>query len=803
MARTLGFSDGSSMSVDRTREAGERTLGFADGSSIKADRKPTIKEDAVGSSRPLLSKLIGGAAVAFSLRDLNDKQGESKVVNVRRSADNEEKIFKAKEVPIINKWVNGEQETTLPCDVASAESAYSLRKVKKSYNGPLVRLRRTMDNCEVDVYPDSDGKVSEKSRIVNIDGRLSTSESLDKLNTSATNLGKFIKPVGENLVIDNVANIVNSSTSAVTHYNTLFDQRAGGRACFYFSAQGSTRSSNSGESYHKYNQHYTSLRGMSPNKKKVVGDKIVVKYEYYVPSITPTTLNGQVGVTNTCRGIFAQTPYSPETVTPNRLDAHNIQLDTWLEGQTVIDIGNSSQSTVYDAIRLRLAFLYTGDGNVYYDTNRQNDNEINVDGHGCYLRNIRVYSDTVDAKVVTWYDQAVDNNGAVAITHDAQPNLVENGVLLSDGISFDGSNVLSFVDKTLTNASIFTVLDIDNSKSQQILLGGSSSTASAVMMPMITASTGTQVYKNATVGGAENGNSQFRNGSQITLSTRGNAVTELANQSKILFTMLDVDVPSASVLDGISQTPSDATTWGLKGTISELIIYNSDQSANRFKIESNINNYYGLYTFQGDGFVQTWYDQSGNGNHATQSDDTKEPQIVQNGNLVKVGNKASIKFDGTNDFLERATFTQGDLAQPSTAFAVAKLRVFVDANQKIFDGHANNKRNMIQLNTISNGQFAAYAGTVRASEENADANQHLLESRFNGDASRLIIDGVIKNTGSQGTYPMQGINIGANHDSLQNFWDGDIQEIIIYNSDLFTNRLAIEANINNQYQIYS
>ena len=463
MARTLGFSDGSSMSVDRTREAGERTLGFADGSSIKADRKPTIKEDAVGSSRPLLSKLIGGAAVAFSLRDLNDKQGESKVVNVRRSADNEEKIFKAKEVPIINKWVNGEQETTLPCDVASAESAYSLRKVKKSYNGPLVRLRRPMDNCEVDVYPDSDGKVSEQSRIVNKESRLSTTEAQDKLNTSAKTLGKFIKPVGENLIIDNVANVVNSSTSSSTHYNTLFDQRAGGKSCFYLSAQGSTRDSSSGVSYHKYNQHYTNIRSMTPNAKRVTGENVIVKYEYYVPSITPTTPNGQVGVVNTCRGLLAQTPYSPQTVTPSSTVARDIQLDTWHEGQTVIHNGDASNETIFDGIRLRLAFKYTGNlsgsGNVYYDTNRQNDDEFNVDGHGCYIRNIRVYSDECDAKVVTWYDQGTANDDATAITHDTQPNLVENGVLLSDGISFDGANNFLSTDGVFTDnrsASIFT-----------------------------------------------------------------------------------------------------------------------------------------------------------------------------------------------------------------------------------------------------------------------------------------------------------------------------------------------------------
>jgi len=36
-----------------------------------------------------------------------------------------------------------------------------------------------------------------------------------------------------------------------------------------------------------------------------------------------------------------------------------------------------------------------------------------------------------------------------------------------------------------------------------------------------------------------------------------------------------------------------------------------------------------------DGFVSIWYDQTGNGNNATQSDDSKEPKIVSSGTIIK------------------------------------------------------------------------------------------------------------------------------------------------------------------------
>jgi hypothetical protein len=72
------------------------------------------------------------------------------------------------------------------------------------------------------------------------------------------------------------------------------------------------------------------------------------------------------------------------------------------------------------------------------------------------------------------------------------------------------------------------------------------------------------------------------------------------------------------------------------------IIYNSDQSDNRTAIEANIGETYGItgipaYDNTVDGFVETWYDQSGNGNDATQATAGSQPKIVSNGSLVTGG----------------------------------------------------------------------------------------------------------------------------------------------------------------------
>ena len=208
-----------------------------------------------------------------------------------------------------------------------------------------------------------------------------------------------------------------------------------------------------------------------------------------------------------------------------------------------------------------------------------------------------------DGFVETWYDQSGNGNNATQTTDSNQPQIVSSGSLInsngSPSVFFTGDtrdDELDFTDLTLTDASVFTVVNIDSSADQQIILGGSTSTPTATMIPMMdNGSSTTQVYKNCTVGGAEQGSSQFKNGSQITLADRDDAFDNLAVDSQILFTMLDLDVAEAKVLDGISRNPSNATTFHLQGKMNELIIFNSDQSSNRAKIEANINSYYSIF----------------------------------------------------------------------------------------------------------------------------------------------------------------------------------------------------------------
>ncbi len=50
-------------------------------------------------------------------------------------------------------------------DYAGAAAAYSLRKIRSGYTGPLVRVRRDNDHAEAFVFPDSNGTISDSSPV--------------------------------------------------------------------------------------------------------------------------------------------------------------------------------------------------------------------------------------------------------------------------------------------------------------------------------------------------------------------------------------------------------------------------------------------------------------------------------------------------------------------------------------------------------------------------------------------------------------------------------------------------------------
>ena len=74
-----------------------------------------------------------------------------------------------------------------------------------------------------------------------------------------------------------------------------------------------------------------------------------------------------------------------------------------------------------------------------------------------------------------------------------------------------------------------------------------------------------------------------------------------------------------------------------------------------------------------DGYVHTWYDQSGNGSNATQTAAADQPKIVHSGSTIMEGTKPSMDFEG--DFMNGSTgYSFTDFAAFSCSFIMIQLK---------------------------------------------------------------------------------------------------------------------------------
>lgn len=199
-----------------------------------------------------------------------------------------------------------------------------------------------------------------------------------------------------------------------------------------------------------------------------------------------------------------------------------------------------------------------------------------------------------------------------------------------------------------------------------------------------------------------------------------------------------------------------------------------------------------------DGFVETWYDQSGNGNDATQSVAGNQPKIVDGGTLVTNG----IDWDGTDDFLQ-VDFV--DIAQPNSIFAVAKLDTPLSGDYHfIMDGVGASSRHVLGQDAINGDKWYMFAGKNTVSSTTTDSDIHLHTAMFNTTASTYYLDAAaIIASSDAGTNDLGGVTIGARQDGADHFWNGTIAELIVYPDDQSETRTAIESNINAHYDIYA
>ena len=203
-----------------------------------------------------------------------------------------------------------------------------------------------------------------------------------------------------------------------------------------------------------------------------------------------------------------------------------------------------------------------------------------------------------------------------------------------------------------------------------------------------------------------------------------------------------------------------------------------------------------------NGYVVTWYDQSGSGQNVTNSTTTQQPKIYNGTAVITENGKPAL------DFQDDVIYTSGNITLSDGAF----LSVAV--------GTTNNGQNNVLLasdgsprvgqfvrtsnNTIQSIGFTSGGSAVVASGPSVAVDTQfigigqctgtLLTAYANGTGGTAL--SLTNRTDSAPLY------LGARSAALQDAHNGYIQEVIHYPDDQSSNRSGIDSNINTYFSVY-
>lgn len=261
---------------------------------------------------------------------------------------------------------------------------------------------------------------------------------------------------------------------------------------------------------------------------------------------------------------------------------------------------------------------------------------------------------------------------------------------------------------------------------------------------------------------------------------------------------LDGNYPQSVVGTWTSVTISD---WSISGG-DQFRVYGTDGGSITIDADGDVFYLKNIVVTQttADGHITTWYDQTGNGNNATNSTASEQPLIVDGGSIIYEGatiSRPAIEFDGVDDHLDiGTTLTSG--------FHTFYLHQTTKTSG--FEYLFYNSADQIRLYDYL---FRPFIDSVNYPSGMANDG---FDARYLWEFARDDSDNIRNyRNGSQDDFssgvPIAGVDgadftinsIGAVSNTLQ----GSVQEIIIFNSDQSTNRSGIATAINNYFSIYT
>jgi hypothetical protein len=200
-----------------------------------------------------------------------------------------------------------------------------------------------------------------------------------------------------------------------------------------------------------------------------------------------------------------------------------------------------------------------------------------------------------------------------------------------------------------------------------------------------------------------------------------------------------------------------------------------------------------------NGFVTTWYDQSGNANDNIQATTSRQPKIVSAGAVVLENSKPAVSFDGGDWML--GTFAVGTT---NTGFVVANVPQgdFFFDDSTVINGNS--------LNTLTNTtvRYATSGGSggstvTHTVTSGTWGNQNLFSYISDAANSQVGVNGSATTGSVVSPTNVGGITLASGAAGGGSNLTGTMQEVIVYPSNQLANTFNIEANINTEYSIYT
>jgi len=222
-----------------------------------------------------------------------------------------------------------------------------------------------------------------------------------------------------------------------------------------------------------------------------------------------------------------------------------------------------------------------------------------------------------------------------------------------------------------------------------------------------------------------------------------------------------------------------------------------------------------------NGFVTTWYDQSGNARNFSQTTAANQPQIVSAGSVLTSNGEPIIDFNGTNSYMDGAWssfFTS--TTDNFSIFNVLKYDVsnVVQIPFGVTNGAATAAGSIdtvLHSYAITDSYFYRINGAITnystsIATEFGVVNDNLLVFQKNGAINNAYNNNVLKASqtlsatllGSVPTDTSFFLRLGTNRGYLNNWFNGNMKEMIIYPSSQSSNLSGINNNINTYYGIY-